>query len=237
MLREYWVGDPSDEGQRTTYNYKFTAGPITFCKTLHDAEQAMGKMIEEQEPREEDDEVTVCYMIREVPYGIMVYPESVLQCLSARMYNADGELVEQNLCTGFCYEGEAPKSARFYGRSPEMMRFQPGDIVQVTRLDSLSLGIVVATPLTTDECWRIRQNTIKTMKKKFCKDEEPSDEDVDSMYGPDISDDCYIIVDGPGYEYHRHISSMYLLEPAFPVPDELRQKLMSDYKITMKEYK
>ncbi len=235
MLREYYVEGPSDVAQQMAYDYKLRVDGITFCKTLQDAELAMKAMVAKRKLREEiDDLVTICFMIRETLYNRNIYPESVWNCLSVRTYNADGELVEKTLCVGDCLE-DVPSKSTYYGRTPQQLRFKKGDIVQYLNGDKLSLGVVIEPAPTISRCWRIWQNTVKRMKSKYWSDCEPTIEDILSMYDLDISDDSYIIIDGPGYEYHSHIPSVSLLAPTFPVPEQIKQKLKGCYEFTMKE--
>ena len=46
-------------------------------------------------------------------------------------------------------------------------------------------------------------------------------------YEFDTSDDSYTVIDGPGYEYHEHVSAMQVFAPHYPVPTEIQQKFRS----------
>ena len=71
------------------------------------------------------------------------------------------------------------------------------------RGNEVRLAIVVGTPLTTEWIWERNQ----AAKDKRGLDELPYDE----------TDDSYTVIDGPGYEYHDHVSSLYVF--ALRIPD------------------
>ena len=98
----------------------------------------------------------------------------------------------------------------FRGRSAEQIRFKKGDIVEVYRGDEVKLAIVVGTPLTAEWIWERNQ----AVKDKRGLDELPYDE----------TDDSYTVIDGPGYEYHDHVPSLYVFAPHYHVPLYLQRR-------------
>ena len=51
----------------------------------------------------------------------------------------------------------------------------------------------------------------------------------------DDTDDCYTVVDGPGYIHHQHIPSWCVFKPHFPIPKHIEEKLHRDYQATIEE--
>lgn len=44
-------------------------------------------------------------------------------------------------------------------------------------------------------------------------------------YEFDESDDSYTVIDGPGYEYHDHVSAMQVFTSHYPIPADIQKKL------------
>ena len=116
------------------------------------------------------------------------------------------------VCDSPAYDRHSDET--FRGRSAEQIRFQKGDIVEIYRGDEVRLAIVVGTPLTTEWIWERNQ----AAKDKQGLDELPYDE----------TDDSYTVIDGPGYEYHDHVPSLYVFAPHYHVPLYL-QRLFKGY--------
>ena len=160
---------------------------------------------------------TFCYYISEIPLGLLHYDR---ECLSERMYDGEGKLIDRSYCCSrfsIYYPGvcDLPAYARhpdetFRGRSAEQIRFKKGDIVEVYRGDEVKLAIVVGTPLTTEWIWERNQ----AAKDKRGLDKLPYDE----------TDDSYTVIDGPGYEYHDHVPSLYVFAPHYHVPLYLQRR-------------
>ena len=142
------------------------------------------------------------------------------ECLSERVYDGEGKLIDRSYCcSGFSiyYPGvcDSPAYDRhpdetFRGRRAEQIRFQKGDIVEIYRGDEVKLAIVVGTPLTTEWIWERNQ----AVKDKRGLDELPYDE----------TDDSYTVIDGPGYEYHDHVPSLYVFAPHYHVSLYLQRR-------------
>ena len=173
-----------------------------------------------QKMKEEDDYPmdTFCYYISELPVGLMHYEH---ECLSHRMYDGEGKLIDQTYCSsgfnlyypGICEESECEKQPDeiFHGRPEEKIRFHRGDIVEVHCGDEVKLAIVVGSPLTTKWVWE----SIPRLKERgIGMDDMPYDE----------TDDTYTMIDGPGYEYHEHVSAMQVFAPHYHVPLYLQRR-------------
>ena len=211
-----------EEKKRSHYpKYKVnTYCPQAFTTTLEEAERLMHQDIEYRRKMKREDDYprdTFCYYISEIPMGLLHYDR---ECLSERMYDGDGNLIDRSFCcSGFStyYPGvsDSPEYDRhsdqtFRGRNAEQIRFQKGDIVEVYRGDEVRLAIVVGTPLTTEWIWEKSQS----IKDKRGLVELPFDE----------TDDSYTVIDGPGYEYHEHAPSLRVFAPHYHVPLYLQRR-------------
>ena len=203
------------------YKVKPYASSYAIAPTLEEAEALMRKDIGYRKKMKEEDDYpmdTFCYYISEIPMGLMHYER---ECLSQKMYDGEGNLIDKTYCSsGFSiyYPGicDSPEYERhpdeiFHGRSEDKIRFHRGDIVEVYCGDEVKLAIVVGTPLTTQFVWE----RIPSLKKRGIGiDDMPYDE----------TDDTYTVIDGPGYEYHDHISSMHVFAPHYHVPLYLQRR-------------
>lgn len=94
---------------------------------------------------------------------------------------------------------------RYFGRTPERTRFRKGDIVEVItdnlRERFISLAVVVDTPPSVEECWRLFNESISTGKG----------------YSLTSQDDCYTVADVPGRK--KKVQSICLLTARFPIDD------------------
>lgn len=116
------------------------------------------------------------YVVVELPIGLEIHP-TLGQNLSTRIYLPDGTIWGENIYADFfplnCYGEEYNywgKRNMFWGRKPEEIKFNPGDIVEVMGYpgnrywgnDSVNLAIVVKTPPTVDEVAAMRKQYLST---------------------------------------------------------------------------
>lgn len=93
----------------------------------------------------------------------------------------------------------------FEGRNEDEVRFKFGDLAELYSGDTASLVWVLAPP-------REREFYIQ----KTIEHGKP--------YRGDVSDDTYIVIDGPGYKWHMHVDALSLFKPHFTVPKNIVQK-------------
>ena len=93
----------------------------------------------------------------------------------------------------------------FVGRSEDEVRFKFGDLAELCDGERVLLVWVLAPPQNKD--WYTRK-TIEEGKS----------------YCGDISDDSYIVIDGPGYQWHMHVDALTLFRPHFPIPKNIMRK-------------
>lgn len=215
QVRMITMGGPA-EGKRQLYP-KYTTDDYAsgFATTLAEAEAIVHKDVAWWKAQEYRIGV-FCYIIAEKPMGMMTYDG---ETLSERIYDADGRLINRSFCSSsFCYytdyDNNSPRAARpdeiFRGRPEEFVTFRKGDIVEVLNGNEVRLAIVVGTPLTTRWVWEKNQTT---------QDKRGLDELIF-----DESDDNYTVIDGPGYEYHKHVSAMRVFAPHFHVPVRIERR-------------
>lgn len=226
FLLEVIETEETEDNQPSPYPiYKVRTYSRAFATTLEEAERLMHQdILYRKKIKESDDwmQEVFCYYISDKPLDMMHFKD---EYLSQRMYDAEGSLIDKSLCsTGFrtyspniCNMSEYDRNEdeTFHGRSEEQIRFHKGDIVEVLRGNEVKLAIVVGTPLTTEWIWKKRQE----IEEKLGSEVMP--------YEYDTSDDSYTVIDGPGYEYHDHVSAMQVFAPHHPIPTDIQQKFRS----------
>ncbi len=167
------------------------------------------------------------FYLREYPMMQVLYRGDIL---SERVYDPNGELIDQTLCSS-CFEDIHTPAGRYMGRRANQIRFQPGEIVECfDGEDTVRLGIVVGTPYDTERCQQIMQRILRDPHFAHLEDKSQG-------YILDFTDDTYTVVDTPEYmESHEHIPSNYVFAPSFPVPEKVEKRLLEAYrKITEKD--
>lgn len=152
-----------------------------------------------------------CSLIYEIPTGIdMRRFERYTRVLS---YDADCKLIDHTLCSYPC----RMKYETFRGRAKDMIRFQPGDIVEVLSLweegnPSLETAIITKTPRTIEESWGIYEQL------------------GDSFVGGYESDEySYLIGDHwlPGC--NSSAAPFLIFKPHVPVTEKRKKELLGFY--------
>ena len=223
FLLEVIETDELEEGLLSHYPmYHVRTYSLAYATTLADAEILMHQDILYRKRQKETDDWmqdVFCYYISEKPLGFML---SKGEYLSQRMYDAEGRCIDKSLCcTGFgtyspniCNQPEYDRhnDETFYGRSEEQISFHKGDIVEVLRGHEVRLAVVVGTPPT--EEWISKKR--KEIQDRMGAEAMPFDFDC--------SDDSYTVIDGPGYDYHDHVSAMLFFAPHYPIPHDIQEK-------------
>lgn len=223
FLLEVIETEELEDGKLSHYPmYKVNTYSCAYATTLEDAERMMHQdVLYRKKQKEKDDWMrdVFCYYISEKPIDIML---SKSEYLSQRMYDAEGSLMDKSLCcTGFgtynsniCNQSEYDRhdDETFYGRSEEDIRFHKGDIVEVLMGHRVKLAVVVGTP-----------PSIEWISKKRKEIQDRMESEV-MPFEFDISDDSYTLMDGPGYDYHDHVSAMLVFAPHYPIPHDIQEK-------------
>ncbi|MBP5740763.1 MAG: hypothetical protein J6W59_03310 [Bacteroidales bacterium] len=136
------------------------------------------------------------FYLRELPVDV---PAAGYECISERVYSPDGLLIDRRM---FSSVREIP--GVFEGRDPEEIRFKPGDIVEVLDSDEVHLAFVAGVPTSREEAKRINGDGIIQL---------------------DVTDDTYMVFDGPGYCFHQHIDALRVFAPRFKIPGPIRRSI------------
>ena len=136
------------------------------------------------------------------------------------VYDNRGNLISQSVCSALV-EDIDQSCAKFRGRSPRQISFQPGDIVEIYDHDHKTVkpGIVVESPLTIEQCWKIQE----LIKEECIKEGIPA-EDVDNNYYLYSTDDIYLVAD---IDNQTTVKATNVFPVSAPVPDEIRERLIA----------
>ncbi|MBO4503342.1 MAG: hypothetical protein J5730_00825 [Bacteroidales bacterium] len=139
-------------------------------------------------------------------------------CKSRYSYTADGKLNDYS-------DVSTNGKARYYGRTPDRIRFQPGDIVEVTDYDGIELCIVAAPPRTVEECQAMMECCREHLRKYLHR--EPTPQEVAADYPLDDTDDTYCVLQHYGDGAHEHLPPISLFKPTRRITKAQRELLLS----------
>lgn len=122
------------------------------------------------------------------------------------LFGKDGNMIDYTTTHSF---GEGIE-ASFFGRSGTRCRFKEGDIVEVVGQNKVKLAVLCSEVPDVEHCWRIYNR---------CKDDDRK------SYFLDYSDDSAVILEGPSYCYHNHVSPLALIKPRFEIPENIRAEM------------
>lgn len=185
------------EWRRRYPRYSISKYGTYYCHTLVEAEDLLRQLILNKDNYGDlwIPENIHHFTINEYPYGNMAY------FITSRIYDYEGDLVDQSLCPSNCKNGE------FHGRPEEMVRFEQGDIVEMMLGDEIELGFVVGCPV--DTKWAELVNS-----------EHPLFDDTD---------DSYVILTTSDYGSHNHVQSLDVFRPMFPIPNPTLNRLQNAF--------
>lgn len=176
-----------------------------FFASFADAEAFMHKLIEKNK-QEEDPDVYYRHVIQQIPIGARVYDYG-----ATWLYDGDGTLVDYSIVAN---EGD-PYDTHYFGRSSQRQRFKRGDIVEVIGRDNeVYLSLLVSDAPDIEWCWGYYQRVLNDTKYRI-------------GYMLDITDETCYLIDGPGEEWHSHVSPLDIMKPHFPVPEDIRREMLS----------
>lgn len=204
----YFVNGSRKNRRQYSLRYKVYLRERAFFHSYYEAEKWIrNNYVKCSEPHHNN---IFCFYVTELPYKQIIGRDSFVSC---RLYDSEGRLIDRSSCMGSCIAGTTDS---FLGRKPEDIRFRRGDIVEfLEHNDEVELGVVVGLPRTIDECWEIVKHCRKSQRGI-------------KHYPLDESDDCYIVQTGPNYMNHRHISSLKIFTPHYPIPPNVRKQIV-DY--------
>lgn len=197
-------------------------------KESQDYEQQRLKEIAEDEEYREDEkrfghDVVLAYSITEHQLDMDSHWEDIQ---SVRTYTAEGKPNDENLPDRQC-------ERHFKGRTPDKIRFKPGDIVEVITDRQAELCVVEHAQPSVEDYARYWQRCLEEYRKMCeekgveCKEEEYTDKQVPFHW--DYSDDCYVMLSLGEGDSHFHPESTEVFRPTKPVPKSLKDKLRAKY--------
>ncbi len=214
---------------------KAEAQMIHDAEGYYESEQERLKDIAEKEEYRNDEkrfghDVVLAYRITEYELDTEVWKCSSTQ--SVRTYTADGKPNDESLLDYQC-------GRHFKGRTPEQIRFQPGDIVEVIDEWGAELCVVGHAQPTMEDyagfrkrCW---EDCMKDCQKS-CRDKSVEVKEENCMFHWDYSDDCYLVYSLGEGDTHFHPESPNVFRPTKLVPKALREKLKAKYEEMLRLY-
>lgn len=145
---------------------------------------------------------------------------------SVRTYTADGQPNDECLLDN---AGER----HFKGRTPDRIRFQPGDIVEVITDWEAELCVIEHAQPTVEDYENNRQYWLKNHKERCQK--WGIDYNVLEAFHWDSSDDCYVMLSLGEGDTHFHPESTEVFRPTKPVPRSLRVKLKAKFEEVLRK--
>ena len=199
-----------------------------------ESEQKRLKYLAEDEESRKDEkrfghDIVLAYSITERQLDLSSHWEDIQ---SVRTYTADGKPNDENLLDRQC-------ERHFKGRTPDKIRFKPGDIVEVINGWQAELCVVWCEQPSVEDYARYWQRCLEEYRKMCkekgveCKEEEYSDKQVPFHW--DYSDDCYVMLSLGEGDTHFHPESTEVFRPTKPVPRSLRVKLKAKFEEVLRK--
>ena len=83
--------------------------------------------------------------------------------------------------------------------------------MEVNEGDCVRLAVVSSPVPDVQYCWELYNRCIKNAKRPH--------------YILDDSDDTLVVLEGPSYDYHSHVSPLNLMKPLFQIPADLESEM------------
>ena len=204
-------------------------------KEYQECEQERLKDIAENEEYRDDEkrfghEIVLGYKIAEYELDVMKWCDSIQ---SMRTYTADGQPNDECLLDTAC-------ERHFKGRTPDQIRFQPGDIVEVIDEWRAELCVVGHAQPTVEDYASYRQRCWyycgKDCSKPSCCDKSIEYKEEHCFFHWDYSDDGYLTYSLGEGDTHFHPESPMVFHPTKPVSKALREKLRAKLEEMKRSY-
>ena len=157
-------------------------------------------------------DIVLAYSITEHQLDVGLHGDDIQ---SVRTYTADGKSNDENLLDRQC-------KRHFKGRTPDQIRFHPGDIVEVITNWQAELCVVWHAQSTVEDYERNRSYWLENHKKRCL--EKGIEYKEEECFHWDYSDDCYLVYSLGEGNTHFHPESSEVFFPTKPVPKALQIK-------------
>lgn len=190
------------------WGYELVRFPsISYYSCSEKAEEAIKKM-----PETEDSALIHSFLLKRYALD----GEFVSQEIDWWLYDSEGRMIDKSVCSALHENDYMFLLGRFLGRSPELMRFKRGDIVEVIRDNHCTLAIVTDKVRSIEEMWMHYQDS----QARFGKDIKDY---LQRPFLPGCMADHYYVTDIKGNDID--VFPEYLMKPRFEVPEEARKAL------------
>jgi len=198
IMRSYLIGRQFDQHYP---GIKLEKGKRGFFSSLRKAEKAIREIVRHYADNANID--TYAFHVMEIPYNCQ-FKDTIL---GERLYDANGNLVDKTLRADVsCYDTKQfPEDlCRYPGRTPEQIRFQVGDLVEVLspRDGTTKLMIVGRVPFAPEK--------VKALEN----DPEDPSTDIPDEYA------CYDPLEGKKFLYYPPTR---LMAPTFPLDESVKE--------------
>ena len=138
---------------------------------------------------------------------------------AAWLFDPHGEMIDYTITYHLCIDESFDKDGTrtvFFGRPQSRLRFKKGDIVEVCYRDEVTLAVVDRDVTDVEWSWGVYNR---------CRKEDYKGIPGVKFYILDDSDESMIVIDGPSYACHDHVSPLRVMKPRFPIPAELEAEM------------
>lgn len=225
----YEVKDLPERRRNHYPSFEVECSRIGFTHTIEDAEQFIAETIKAYDNNIDD---IYCFHVKEYPIGRALDMSWPGYGLSWRLYDNSGRILDKTYCSSM----ERDLNTRygfFRGRTDDMQRFQEGDIVEVLRGTTVSLGVVASSGLSVEWCWDYRNRVMSPDHTLY--EPEIRDAYIDSCYFQEAGDDQSPVINGPSYATHRHVHTLNIMPLRYPLSKRLLNRYNGYYKAMLRE--
>lgn len=135
------------------------------------------------------------------------------------LYDKDGEMIDYSVCS-YRFEDNPSIQDIYMGRTPEMIRFKPGDIVEVINDCRVHLEVLNGVPPTIEEMWQKYDSAVKKIGMPRTGDYSPE-------YFSDYMAESYFYLSQSGFD--PDVPSYMVMKPTFPVPEKAKEILTTRF--------
>ena len=178
------------------------------------AESALSKVISEAE---QFNHAVHSAIIERIPVDIHLEEGGQLEWW---LYDCCGTEIDRSVCT---WENGEELSLRdvYFGRTPEQIRFQKGDIVEVVQGDKVFLVVLNGSPQTVEQMWKRYENMVA---KRGLEEVGTYPE---GYFESSVFSDTYFFLEKDGFD--PDFFPYYFVKPTFKIPAKAEAELKERY--------